>query len=307
MSKHPNACPLCGRSAQIRVIPIGRQVICETCGTFEITGTLEAILPRLDQRLKEKIGFWTRDENDLGEIPRVTSHTEELVAKLPDKTVIERAERLLAFGIRQQQDLGGHFSPISSAAIGVTHSRSVGDALALARLLQEEGWLTGNFDSGYAQVTPRGFIQASASKVSNSVNGFIAMWFDKSMDTARAEGFEPAIRAAGYTPVIVSGVEHINKIDDEIISQIRKSKFLVADFTGHRGGVYFEAGFAMGLGLPVFWTCRRDDLAKLHFDVRQYNCIDWVDTADLSERLQKRIEAVIGGGPVRFDNSKAPT
>ena len=36
--------------------------------------------------------------------------------------------------------------------------------------------------------------------------------------------------------------EHINRIGDEIISQIRRSKFLIADFTGHRGGVYFEAG-----------------------------------------------------------------
>jgi nucleoside 2-deoxyribosyltransferase len=112
---------------------------------------------------------------------------------------------------------------------------------------------------------------------------------------------QPAIRGAGYNPIIVSGVEHINKIDDEIISQIRKSKFLVADFTGHRGGVYFEAGFAMGLGMPVFWSCRRDDLINLHFDVRQYNCIDWTDPADLAVRLKRRIEAVIGSGPIRTE------
>jgi nucleoside 2-deoxyribosyltransferase len=87
----------------------------------------------------------------------------------------------------------------------------------------------------------------------------------------------------------VSGVEHINKIDDEIISLIRKSKFLVADFTGHRGGVYFEAGFALGLGLPVFWTCRKDDLKNLHFDIRQYNCIDWADTVDLATRLSREL------------------
>jgi hypothetical protein len=71
----------------------------------------------------------------------------------------------------------------------------------------------------------------------------------------------------------------------------------VADFTGHRGGVYFEAGFAMGLGLPVFFTCRNTELEKLHFDVRQYNTIDWSDASDLSSRLQVRIEAVIGDGP----------
>ncbi len=37
-------------------------------------------------------------------------------------------------------------------------------------------------------------------------------------------------------------------------------RFMIADFTGHRGGVYFEAGFAHGLGIPVIWTCREDQL-----------------------------------------------
>jgi hypothetical protein len=168
---------------------------------------------------------------------------------------------------------------------------------ALAGLLGQNGWLQ-KLAGSHGQITPHGFIHGQ-SNVSESVSGFIAMWFDKSMDAARTDGLEPAIRDAGYTPIIVSGVEHINKIDDEIISQIRKSKFLVADLTGQRGGVYFEAGFAMGLGLPVFWTCKQDELTKLHFDIRQYNCIDWTHTNDLSKRLRRRIEAVIGVGPFK--------
>jgi nucleoside 2-deoxyribosyltransferase len=169
----------------------------------------------------------------------------------------------------------------------------------LAELLETQGWIKGNYASGYARITPQGFLHASTGNAVDSSNAFVAMWFDSSMDAARTTGLEPAIRAAGYTPIVVNGVEHINKIDDEIISQIRRSKFLVADFTGHRGGVYFEAGFAMGLGLPVFWTCQKDDLLKLHFDVRQYNCIDWTDVVDLAQRLQRRIEAVIGRGPIK--------
>jgi nucleoside 2-deoxyribosyltransferase len=73
--------------------------------------------------------------------------------------------------------------------------------------------------------------------------------------------------------------EHSNKIDDEIIAEIRRSKFLVADFTCEkekvRGGVYFEAGFAMGLGIPVIWTCAQQSIGDLHFDTRQYNHIVW--------------------------------
>ena len=40
--------------------------------------------------------------------------------------------------------------------------------------------------------------------------------------------------------------EHVNKIDDEIIAEIRRARFVVADFThgdtGGRGSVYYEAG-----------------------------------------------------------------
>lgn len=91
------------------------------------------------------------------------------------------------------------------------------------------------------------------------------------------------------------------KIDDEIIAEIRRSRFLVADFThekaGARGGVYFEAGFAFGLGIPVIYTCREDAIDKIHFDTRQYHHTAWKDSADLRDKLEKRILAVIGEGP----------
>ena len=102
--------------------------------------------------------------------------------------------------------------------------------------------------------------------------------FSGVLNEAYQDGLQVGIMNAGYDPVRVDRVEHTNRIDDEIIAQIRISSFIVADFTGHRGGVYFEAGFALGLDLPVIWTCRKDDMAHLHFDIRQYNTIDWDDS-----------------------------
>lgn len=99
----------------------------------------------------------------------------------------------------------------------------------------------------------------------DSQQGFVAMWFDPSMNTIYDGAIAPAIGLAGYAPHRVDKREHAEKIDDEIILQIRRSRFVVADATGHRGGVYYEAGFAHGLGLPVFWTCKKGD--DLHFDV----------------------------------------
>jgi len=259
---------------------------------------LSARIDQLRIRLRQKIGFWIREQVELGEQPRITENVIELLGKRPEKTVLERAERLLRYGIAEQKDLGGSFSVSEPRVIAITHSRSSSEFAALLGFLSKQGWLSGSYSGASVTISPEGFIHAGETKPIESVNGFIAMWFDKSMNVVRQEGLEPAIRAAGYSPVIADGIDHINKIDDEIISEIRKARFLVADFTGHRGGVYFEAGFAMGLGLPVFWTCRRDEIPNLHFDIRQYNCIDWIDAADLETRLRRRIEAVIGAGPV---------
>ncbi len=119
----------------------------------------------------------------------------------------------------------------------------------------------------------------------DTTQAFVAMWFDESMTEAYMIGIEPAIRDSGYKALRVDQKEHINKIDDEIIAEIRRSRFVVADFTSRegqpRGGVYFEAGFAYGIAIPVIWMCRTDLIGSVHFDTRQFNHITWEDPADL--------------------------
>ena len=68
---------------------------------------------------------------------------------------------------------------------------------------------------------------------------------------------------------------------------------MVADFTGQLAGVYYEAGFAMGLGRTVIWCCRKDEIDKLHFDTNHKNHIDWGSVEELRERLYRRIRATI--------------
>ncbi len=126
------------------------------------------------------------------------------------------------------------------------------------------------------------------------------MWFEPMMRDVYDTVLSPTIRACGYEPLRVDGTEHNGKIDDEIVASIRRARFVVADFSGQRGGVYYEAGLAHGLGLPVIFMCRVADIPNLHFDVRQYNTIDWQDTnLDLArERLRNRILATLGQGPI---------
>ncbi len=72
---------------------------------------------------------------------------------------------------------------------------------------------------------------------------------------------------------------------------------MVADFTcgadGARGGVYYEAGFAQDLNLDVIFTCRENCIKDVHFDTSHFNHPIWKDPADLRDRLQARIEAIL--------------
>ena len=104
------------------------------------------------------------------------------------------------------------------------------------------------------------------------------MWFDAD-DNRYEKAIKPAIIDAGYNPYRVDEDNHNIMIDNHIIAQIRQSRFIIADFTSEkdkpRGGVYFEAGFAKGLGKEVIWTCQEDMIDHIHFDTRQYNHIGW--------------------------------
>ncbi len=140
---------------------------------------------------------------------------------------------------------------------------------------------------GWARLEPAG---------SGGIAGrcFVAMSFDPSLNQAYDQAIRPAIEDdCKLVAVRVDLLEHNEKICDRILAEIKKAQFLVADFTLHRGGVYFESGYAMGLGRPVIWTCRKDDLERTHFDTRQYNHIAWAAPEDLRQRLADRIRATI--------------
>jgi nucleoside 2-deoxyribosyltransferase len=130
----------------------------------------------------------------------------------------------------------------------------------------------------------------------NSEKCFVAMWFSNETKKAWDNAIKISIERAGYIPVRIDELEHIENIVDKIISEIRTSKFIIVDLTGDRGGVYFEAGFAYGLNLPVIYTCKEDSLENVHFDLKQQNMILWNDAEidKFEEKLFNRIGNIIG-------------
>jgi hypothetical protein len=175
--------------------------------------------------------------------------------------------------------------------------------------------ISSNLACAVFTITPDGWRRLEElSKTSReSKQTFVAMWFANEMGDVYDKGIKPAIEESGFDARQMSFIQHNDDICDVIVAEIRKSRFIVADFSAGmcgkcdecekkkdckdkvrpRGGVYFEAGFAMGLGIPVICTVRKEQLEQIHFDIRQYNFIVYETPEDLKDQLHNRIAATI--------------
>ena len=188
-------------------------------------------------------------------------------------------------------------------AMAWSESTTFEEVIYLARYLQEKELIREQIpQSCIYQLTVDGHSKiAELQYIPRSSQTFVAMWINCETDEAFERGLKPGIKEAGYDVLRIDKKEDVVKIDDEIISEIRRSRLLIADFTqgkdGARGGVYFEAGFALGLGIPIIFSCRRDMVDKLHFDTRQYAHILWGNPDELRVAIRDRIRARVGQGP----------
>jgi len=122
---------------------------------------------------------------------------------------------------------------------------------------------------------------------------FVAMWFDDGLDSAYNSGFVKAIEECGFKPYRVKEDPTNKGITDRILSEIRRAHFIVADFTGQRQSVYYEAGFAHGIGREVIACCQDGHVTNLAFDTRHLGHVVWKDATDLRTKLRDSIRANI--------------
>jgi nucleoside 2-deoxyribosyltransferase len=283
-------------------------------GKYWISGTAIGQVVPLTDYAKRLLTTWMCEQRRAGvEAPKVQSDVLELVKARQPLAVSARLTRTLqCFGqlIKRLGDfleLGDKANRDTLRFLAETECQDTGELFELLRMLQETGYIEGTqFIGGHTRARPTAGGWAEVERLSHprtdSSQAFVAMWFNDATDDAYFKGIVPALSATGYKSVRIDKKEHNNKIDDEIIAEIRRSRFLVADFTcdsGHvRGGVYYEAGFAQGIGIPVIWTCKDISINDLHFDTRQYAHIVWKTPADLFAQLKNRIGATIGDGPL---------
>jgi nucleoside 2-deoxyribosyltransferase len=310
-------CPLCDIAAfEEHDLRLGASMtICRSCGKLRYADHGRSLSIWLRQEVgkdRYKISHQVRSisesafgKRDNSLFPIYSMDDFRQMLDRPDPPVQEKLHILLRH-LGNVSEFPGHLAGIDSRNdYTIIGAKNYGEFLFYMDTLNQQGFLSlqeytqlDTWQDPDFRLLAKGWteLERIAQLSANSSNAFIAMWFDSSR-LQFEQAINAAVTSAGYTPIRIDRVEHLNRIDDEIIARIRQSKFLIADFTGQRNGVYFEAGFMLGLGRPVIWICEKGELSKVHFDTRQYNTIDYSDAIELEKRLLFRIEANLGKGP----------
>ncbi len=298
-------CFLC-ESSDIDLYPAARnplniQVKCPICGYYTITTLVVGSgLWEKESAKRHLLSALTRQASDAGSPMTITTENlYQLLDSVPKfDTPLENINLTLLLVMKKQSRADEYVNLDPNKDYPLVYVHDAAEFYHIIRTLFQQGFLEYDKSAGRQEevrLTPQGWKQALELQKTQRISdqAFVAMSFAKELHEVWEKGIKPALESTGFKPCRVDQEEHNEKIDDRIIVGIRQSGLLVADFTGHRQGVYFEAGLAMGLGIPVIYTCKDTDIDTAHFDTRQYNHVVWTEPSELKSKLSLRISATI--------------
>ena len=127
------------------------------------------------------------------------------------------------------------------------------------------------------------------------INCFVAMSFREEEEPALVDYFKAMDRAIKESklPIKITKIDLLEgdyEISQQIIDEISKSDFILADLTLNPRNVYFEIGVARGCGKVVLQTARSDTV--LEFDIHNWRTIFYKNATELEKKLKPSIENV---------------
>lgn len=105
-----------------------------------------------------------------------------------------------------------------------------------------------------------------------------------------------AAASVGLRAVRVKDVHGDYRVTDKILTLVRDARLVVADLSHGGPNVYFELGYARGLGKTVITILRAGAIA--HFDVQDWAYLEYIDSRPLEHQLRERFRFEMGRGPV---------
>lgn len=324
-------CPICGEKAKKRSFANTSRIDCPICHEFNIGDAFNIPKFNEEEQIKLRYYYYTLDMSDDIRLKPITNDNKEefLSSIISPESLLEKMDSI----IKHLSDNTKYYGePVKISRFYGYRKFFCKDRVEFEKILNDlhirnyieivpptPDEILYNATSESLQefiVTTDGF--KYAQKLSNTIDSkqcFVAMWFDPSTENLynkiyKAVTGNPLLEkndkhyGANYKIMKIDDKHHTNYIPAEIIAEIKRSRFMIADLTGYRGGVYYEAGYADGLGIPVILTCHEkwfnDQKDKdgniiingVHFDLKQKNILFW--TEETLEHFQRNLVARIG-------------
>ena len=277
---------------------------CDTCGRY-VSGSLNDLgLNAMSPEDRAMLSAYTRELYEHG-VDEAKLHNlddqqkERILERYRKKSLDDKLNNFIQYVAKNTSYFGEEKVIDYRKDYPITYSKNLKEFANIFSLAENLGFIDCHVVDGtteqFIKLTALGWKKSEEIKESGvlSKKCFIAMSCSDELAGIYENGIKKAVEDAGYQPIFIEREEHNEKICDLIIAKIRECKFLIADVTGQRQNVYYEAGFAQGLNRDVIWTCKQDEIDEAHFDTRQYNHITWINAEDLKKKLVNRIKATI--------------
>lgn len=307
-------CPLCDWEDNLEQGNVGGRpgiawIRCPRCGQFNFSKQLE-----IDRDIKEEFlkvrhlcSGLSRRRAELDQDPPEFLHMslEETLKdpSIPDDADVRRKANLLLDVLRERSTFFGERVRLKLYMdYPLVFARNAEEMAALVQLLKDRGLIKPEFlqmpdgkREANITVTASGWevTDPTSKEREASKQGFIAIWFDDSMNDS-IEAAEEAIAESGFSPMCIKDKHFKERIMDKALGEIQKSKFIVIDLTGQRPSVFFEAGFAHGLDIEAIYVYRKaeaDTDVDIEFYAKHYQCHAYEDATDLKQILIDAIAA----------------
>ncbi len=127
----------------------------------------------------------------------------------------------------------------------------------------------------------------------HQAKAFVVMQFSDQFDALYSDVIEPTCEKFGFKVERADDIYRSGSIIEDIVRSIRESSFVIADMTPDNPNVFYEVGYAHGIGKPtILLSDRRRD--KLPFDVSGFRTLFYDNTIGgkkaVEESLTKHLE-----------------
>jgi len=285
-------CPVCSTSVTESGGRGGAEIHdinCAVCGKFSVTrSALHKI--RTVNKNEHKVAVIShaiRRMQKQNEWPEIDSKVLEAILAndyLPSPLV--QADNFILL-VGDQVDVPGEFmniNPTQRSIIGAANDKNFN---FIIRHLTNKGLINTKTNNSIS-LSFEGWDEYSRLKIqsSDTRKAFMAMPFGNDLIDKAYEYFKKAVDKTGFDLFRIDEKPKAGSIDDRLRVEIRTSRFLIAELTDDNRGVYWEAGFAEGIGKPVIYTCEKSYFKGkgTHFDTNHLHTVLW-EKNNLEEAL----------------------